>query len=94
MYEFSCLRSKAYYFKCSDEKTNKLNIFSRSKAKNFNFDECYKCLICRLHQKVCDIFVICSKNQEMCLRKVTKNSLPAFDEKHRYTNETESTPWN
>ena len=39
MYEFSCLRSKANTFKCSDEKTNKLKNFSRSKAKNNKFDE-------------------------------------------------------
>ena len=42
--EFIWLGSKAFCFKCSDKNTNKLKGFSKSQSKQFEFEECKKCL--------------------------------------------------
>ena len=94
--EFVCLRSKAYSFKCKDNKENKNKIkgISKSQSKQIKFEECYNCLFGKEYQKECDNYFIRSLNHEMYLQKVKKSTLSIFDNKRCYINETENKPWN
>ena len=94
--EFVCLRSKAYSFKCNDntESKNKIKGTSKYQSKHVIFEEYYNCSFGGEYQKECDNYIIRSLNHEMCLQKVRKSTLPVFDDKRCYINETESIPWN
>ena len=94
--EFSCLRSKAYSFKCKDkdENKNKTKGISKSQSKHNKFEENYNCLFGGEYQKECDNYIIRSINHEMVLQEVKKSTVSFFDDKRCYINETESKPWN
>ena len=96
IYEFVCLRSKAYSFKWKniDENKNKIKGISKSQSKHIKFEEYYNCLFGGEYQKECDNYITRSHNHEMYLQKVRKSTLSIFDDKRCYKNETESTPWN
>ena len=95
IYEFVCSRSKAYSFKCNDNKENRNKIKSifRSRSKHNKFEEYYNCLFGGEYQKECDIYFIRSLNHELYLHKVRKSTLFIFDDKRCYINETENIPW-
>ena len=92
--EFVCLRSKAYSFKCNDNKENKnkKKVFLDLNQKILNLKnitivfggEC---------QKDCDNYIIRSLNHGMYLEGIRKFTLSIFDDKRCYINETESKPW-
>ena len=94
--EFGCLRSKAYSFKCKDNKgdKNKIKGISKSQSKHIKFEEYYNCLFSKEYQKECDNYIIRSINHEMVLQEVKKSTLSIFDDKRCYINETESIAWN
>ena len=93
--EFVCLRSKAYSFKCKDNKEdkNKIKGISKSQSKHIIFEEYYNCLFGKEYQKECNNYIIRSINHEMVLQEVKKSTLSLFDDKRCYLNETESIPW-
>ena len=94
--EFVCLRSKAYSFKCKDNKEdkNKIKGISKSQSKHIKFEEYFNCLFGKEYQKECNNYIIRSINHEMVLQEVKKSTLSIFDDKRCYLNETESIPWN
>ena len=94
--EFVCLRSKAYSFKCEDNKEhkNKIKGISKSQSKHIKFEEYYNFLFGKEYQKECNNYIIRSVNHEMILQEVKKSTLSIFDDKRCYINETESIPWN
>ena len=94
--EFVCLRSKAYSFRCKDDKENKNNIkgISKSQSKHNKFEEYYNCLFGGEYQKECNNYIIRSINHEMVLQEVKKSTLSIFDDGRCYINEIESMPWN
>ena len=94
--EFVCLRSKAYSFKCEDNKEdkNKIKGISKSQSKHIKFEEYYNCLFGGEYQKECDNYIIRSINHEMVLQEVKKSTLSIFDDKRCYINNIESRPWN
>ena len=94
--EFVCLRSKAYSFKCKDNKEdkNKIKGISKSQSKHIKFEEYYNCLFGGEYQKECDNYIIRSINHEMVLQEVKKSTLSIFDDKRCYINNIESRPWN
>ena len=94
--EFICLRSKAYLFKCKDNKKdkNKIKGISKSQSKHIKFEEYYNSLFGGEYQKKCNNYIIRSINHEIVLQKVKKSTLSIFDDKRCYINETESKPWN
>ena len=94
--EFVCLRSKAYSFKCKDNKEdkNKIKGISKSQSKHIKFEEYYNCLFSKEYQKECNNYIIRSIDLEMVLQEVKKSTLSIFDDKRCYINETESIPWN
>ena len=94
--EFVCLRSKAYSFKCKDNKEdkNKIKGISKSQSKHIKFEEYYNCLFGKEYQKECNNYIIRSINHEMVLQEVKKSTLSLFDDKRCYINNIESIPWN
>ena len=94
--EFVCLRSKAYSFKCKDNKEdkNKIKGVSKSQSKHIKFEEYYNCLFGKEYQRECNNYIIRSINLEMVLQEVKKPTLSYFDDKRCYLNEIESIPWN
>ena len=58
IYEFVCLRSKAYSFKCGDDIKNKLKRLSKPQRNYINSEECKKCLDGREYQRGCDTLFI------------------------------------
>ena len=94
--EFVCLRSKAYSFKCKDNKEdkNKIKGISKSQSKHIKFEEYYNCLFGKEYQKECNNYIIRPINHEMILQEVKKSTLSIFDDKRCYLNEIESIPWN
>ena len=73
--EFVCLRSKAYSFKCKDNKEdkNKIKGISKSQSKHNKVEEYYNCLFGKKYQKECNDYIIRSINHEMILQEVKKN---------------------
>ena len=53
--EFVCLRSKAYSFRCKDDKENKdkMKGFSKSQSKHINFEDYYNCFFGKEYQRDC-----------------------------------------
>ena len=96
MDEFVCLRSKAYSFKCKDNKEdkNKIKGISKSQSKHIKFEDYYNCLFGKEYQKECDNYIIRSINHEMVLQEIKKYTLSIFDDKRCYINNIESKPWN
>ena len=92
--EFVCSMSRASSFKCGCDKKKNLKVISKPQLKSFNFKEDYNCLIGREYQKECDNFNKKSGNPDIYLQKVRKSTFSAFDEKRKYINNIESTPWN
>ena len=94
--EFVCLRSKAYSFKCKDNKEdkNKIKGISKSQSKHIKFEEYYNCLFGGKYQKECDNYIIRSINHERVLQEIKKSTLSIFDDKTKYINSIESLPWN
>ena len=94
--EFICLRSKAYSFKCKDNKEdkNKVEGISKSQSKHIKFEEYYNCLFGGEYQKECNNYIIRSLNHEMVHQEVKKSTLSIFDDKRCFINETESKSWN
>ena len=82
-----------YAFKCNNDSKNKLKGVSKSKSKNFIFEEYKKCLVGDEYQKECDNYILRSVNHEMFLQKVRKSTLSIFDDKRCYKNNLESEPW-
>ena len=80
IYEFVCLRSKAYSFKCKDkdENKNKIKGISKSKSKHIKFEEYYNCLFGKEYQKECNNYIIRSINHEMVLQEVKKINIIYF----------------
>ena len=70
--EVVCLRSKAYSFKCKDNKEvkNKIKGISKSQSKHIKFEEYYNCLFGEEYQKECDNYILRSINHEMVLQEV------------------------
>ena len=93
--EFVCLRSKAYSFKCKDNKENKNKIkgVSKSQSKHIKFEEYYNCLFGKEYQRECNNYIIRSINHEMVLQEVKKSTLSLFDDKRCYINNIKSIPW-
>ena len=93
--EFVCLRSKAYSFKCKDNKEdkNKIKGVSKSQSKHIKFEEYYNCLFGGEYQRECNNCIIRSINHEMVLQE-KKSTLSYFDDKRCYINIIESIPWN
>ena len=93
--EFVCLRSKAYSFKCKDNKEdkNKIKGISKSQSKHIKFEEYYNCLFGKEYQRECNNYIIRSINHEMVLQEVKKSTLSIFDDKRCYINNIESIPW-
>ena len=93
--EFVCLRSKAYSFKCKDNKEdkNKIKGVSKSQSKHIKFEEYYNCLFGKEYQRECNNYIIRSINHEMVLQEVKKSTLSLFDDKRCYINNIESIPW-
>ena len=54
--KFVCFRSKAYSFKCKDNKEdkNKIKELSKSQSKHIKFEEYYNCLFGKEYQKECN----------------------------------------
>ena len=94
--EFVCLRSKAYSFKCKDNKEdkNKIKGISKSQSKHIKFEEYYNCLFGKEYQRECNNYILRSINHEMVLQEVKKSTLSIFDDKRCYINNIESKPWN
>ena len=90
------MRSKAYSFKCKDNKEdkNKIKGISKSQSKHKKFEEYYNCLFGKEYQKECNNFTIRSMNHEMVLQEVKKSTLSIFDDKRCYINNFETIPWN
>ena len=78
---FVCLRSKAFSFKCGNENTNRLEVFSISYSKNIGFDEYKKFLDGEDYRKECDNYIIRSLILEMCLQLIQKSILSLFEAK-------------
>ena len=91
--EFVCLRSKAYSFRCQDDKENKNKIISKSQSKHIKFEESYNCFFGGQYQKECNNYIIRSINHQMILQEVKKSTLSLFDDKRCYINNIESKPW-
>ena len=93
--EFVCLRSKAYSFKCKDNKEdkNKIKGTSKSQSKHIKFEEYYNCLLGKEYQKECNNYIIRSINHEKFLQEVKKSTLSLFDDKRYYINIIKSIPW-
>ena len=93
--EFVCLRSKAYSFKCKDNKEdkNKIKGVSKSQSKHIKFEEYYNCLFGNEYQRECNNYIIRSINHEMVLQEVKKSTLSLFDDKRCYINNIKSIPW-
>ena len=93
--EFVCLRSKAYSFKCKDNKEdkNKTKGVSKSQSKHIKFEEYYNCLFGKEYQRECNNYIIRSINHEMVLQEVKKSTLSLFDDKRCYINNIKSIPW-
>ena len=93
--EFVCLRSKAYSFKCKDNKEdkNKIKGISKSQSKHIKFEEYYNCLFGKEYQRECNNYIIRSINHEMVLQEVKKSTLSLFDDKRCYINNIKSIPW-
>ena len=93
--EFVCLRSKAYSFKCKDDKEgkNKIKGISKSQSKHIKFQEYYNCLFGKEYQRECNNYILRSINHEMVLQEVKKSTLSLFDDKRCYINNIESIPW-
>ena len=70
-----------------------MNGFPESQVEKIEFDACYFCLFGGVYQRECDKHIICSKNHEMSLQKLTKNSLSTFDKNRRYQIILENKPW-
>ena len=87
------LRSEAYSFCCDDKNAKKLKSISESRSKKFKFEKFNNFFLELNIKKDCDNFIFRTINQEMCLRKVCKITLTAFDEKQGYRIEIERTPW-
>ena len=94
--EFVCLRSKAYWFRCKDDKENKNKIkgISKSQSKHIKFEEYYNCLFGKDYQKECNNYIMRSINHEMVLQEVKKSTLSIFDDKRNYIKNIENLPWN
>ena len=45
------------------------------------------------YDKTCKQYCIRSHDHEMFLQKITKKSLSPFDDKRKYINNIQSTPW-
>ena len=88
------MRSKLYTFKCGIESKNKLKGISKSQSKHIIFGEYKKCLVGEEYQIECNNYILRSSNHEMHLQEIKKSTLPIFDDKRCYINETESKPWN
>ena len=68
--EFVCLGSKAYSFKCKDNKEdkNKIKGISKSQSKHIKFEEYYNFLFGGEYQKECNSYILRSINHEMVLQ--------------------------
>ena len=93
--EFVCLRSKAYSFKCKDNKEdkNKIKGISKSQSTHIKFEEYYNCLFAKEYQKECNNYIIRSINHEMVLQEVIKSTLSLIDDKQCYINNIKIIPW-
>ena len=88
--KFICLGSKAYSFKGTDKNTKNLRSFSKSKAKNIEFQEKFNCFFGGEYQKEWDIYPMRSIYLQRYFGKLTKISLSGFDEKRKYLNNSET----
>ena len=93
--EIVCLRSKAYSFKCKDNKEDKNRIkgISKSQSKHIKFEEYYNCFFGKGYQKECNNFIMRSINYEIVLQEVKKSTLSIFDDKRCYIKNIVSIPW-
>ena len=80
------MRSKAYSFKCKDNKEdkNKIKGISRSQSKHIEIEENDNCLFGKEYQKECNNYIIRSINHEMILQEVKKSTLSIFDDKRLF----------
>ena len=83
-----------YSFKCGDDCKNKLKCNSKSQSKHIKFEEYKNCLDGMEYQGECNNYILRSVNHEMYLQQIKKSTLPIFDYKRCYINETKSKPWN
>ena len=91
--EFICLVSKMYAFKSGNDSKNELKRICKTQSKNIKFEEYHNCLFGGDYEKECESDITKSRNLEMYLQKLCKNSLSPFDEKRCYIKNIESKPW-
>ena len=92
--KFVCLRSKCYaYMSKLDGYENKFKGIVKGYKKEISFDQYYKCLNNQTYDKTCKQFCIRSHDHDMYLQQITKKSLSPFDDKRKYINNIQSTPW-
>ena len=92
--KFVCLRSKCYAYTTQlDGYENKFKGIVKGYKKEISFDQYYKCLMNQSYNKTCKQFCIRSHDHNMFLQQITKKSLSPFDDKRKYINNIQSTPW-
>ena len=81
-FQFVCLRSKAYSYKCKDniESKNKTKGISKSQSKHNKFEEYKKRLHGEKFQSECDNYILGSINHEMVLQRNRKSTLSISDD--------------
>ena len=72
IYEFVCLTSKMYAFKCGDDSKNNLKGISKSQSKHIKFEEYEKRLDGEEYQRESKDFILRSINHETYLREIKK----------------------
>ena len=92
--KFVCLRSKCYaYISQLDGYENKFKGIVKGYKKEISFDQYYNCLMNQKYNNTCKQFCIRSHDHNMFLQQITKKSLSPFDDKRKYINNIQSTPW-
>ena len=92
IYEFVCLRSKKYAFKCGNDSKNNLKSNCKSQSEILNLRK-KNCLDASDYQKQCDNYNIRSINHDMYLQRILKSTLTLSDDKRCYGSNIEGTPW-
>ena len=88
------MRSKCYaYLTKLDAYNIKFKGIVTGYKKEIAFDQYYNCLKNETYDKTCKQFCIRNHDHDMYLQQITKKSLNPFDDKRKYINNIESTPW-
>ena len=94
IHKFVCLRSKCYaYMTQLDGYENKFKGIVKGYKKEISFDQYYNCLMNQSYNQTCTQYCIRNHDHGMYLQQITKKSLSPFDDKRKYINNIQSTPW-